>query len=72
MTTTLAPGMSSTASRAEQTFPTLTSAQVTRIAAHGHVRSVERGEVLCRVGDHPPFFVVTSGELQIVRPTEAG
>ena len=34
------------ANRAEQIFPTLTEAQVARIAAHGRKRSVQRGEVL--------------------------
>lgn len=63
---------SSSSSRAEQTFPTLTAAQIARIAAHGQVRRVERDDVISRVGDHPPFFVVTEGELQIMRPVEGG
>jgi thioredoxin reductase (NADPH) len=59
-----------TSSRANQIFPTLTSGQIARIAAHGSTRAVRRGEVLVEQGDHAiPFFVVISGELEAVRPT---
>jgi thioredoxin reductase (NADPH) len=52
-------------------FPTLTAAQIARIAAHGRVRSVQRGEVLVEAGDHVvPFFVVKAGHLEIVRPCD--
>ncbi|MEO6193167.1 MAG: FAD-dependent oxidoreductase [Thermoanaerobaculia bacterium] len=55
-------------SPAGQTFPTLTPAQIARIAAHGSVRRVQRGEVLVEAGEQPvPFFVVTAGRLEIVR-----
>jgi thioredoxin reductase (NADPH) len=55
--------------RPDQLFPTLTAAQIARIAAHGRVRSVAAGEILVEAGDHVvPFFVVKSGELEIVRP----
>ncbi len=61
-----------TSSRAEQIFPTLTQAQIRRIAAHGHIRSVQRGEVLVEQGESAtPLFVVVSGELEIVRPMGA-
>lgn len=64
----MAPSLVS--SRAEQMFPTLTPAQVARIAAHGRVRSFQRGEVLVEAGDHEvPFYVVTAGEVEIVRPS---
>lgn len=54
--------------RPEHMFPTLTAAQVARVAAHGHVRKVQRGEVLVEAGDHDvPFFVVTAGQIEIVR-----
>jgi thioredoxin reductase (NADPH) len=54
-------------------FPTLTPQQITRIAAHGVVRSVSRGEVLVEAGDPVvPFFVVKSGEIEIVRPSSLG
>lgn len=59
-----------TRSRAEQIFPTLTPAQISRIASHGHARAIERGEVLVEQGDSDvPLFVVVSGEVEIVRPT---
>jgi thioredoxin reductase (NADPH) len=62
-------GLPLTSSSIEKIFPTLTSAQIARIEAHGHIRSVERGEVLVEQGDTSvPFFVVVTGELEIVRP----
>ncbi len=55
-------------SPASQTFPTLTPAQIARIAAHGSVRPVRGGEVLVEAGGQPvPFFVVKAGRLEIVR-----
>jgi thioredoxin reductase (NADPH) len=60
-------------SRVDHIFPTLTSAQVARVAAHGRVRRVRAGEVLVDAGDVAvPFFVVTEGRLDIVRPTTSG
>jgi thioredoxin reductase (NADPH) len=59
-----------TASRLEQIFPTLTPAQLHRIATHGRTRAVTAGEVLVEQGDAAiPIFVVLSGELEAVRPT---
>jgi thioredoxin reductase (NADPH) len=56
--------------RAEHIFPTLTEAQIARIATHGRVRRIERGEVLVEVGEQVvPFFVVRKGEVRIVRPS---
>src|SRR2546422_9677426 len=56
----------------DQIFPTLTPDQIARIAAHGHVRPVRAGEVLIEAGDAVlPFFVVTAGEIGIVRPSGA-
>jgi thioredoxin reductase (NADPH) len=58
------------ASTAERLFPTLTAAQIARLAAHGRTRPLAEGEVLVRVGDRDvPFFVVLSGELQVRRPS---
>lgn len=57
----------------DRLFPTLTAEQMTRIAGHGSVRVFQRGELLVEAGDQQvPFFVVTSGELQIVRPSRTG
>src|SRR4030095_630074 len=56
----------------ERVFPTLTPAQAERIAAHGGVRQIRPGEVLVQPGDQiVPFFVVTSGGVEIVRPSSA-
>ena len=49
-------------SHIDHLFPTLTPAQIARIAAHGRVRPIRAGEVLVEAGDHVvPFFVVTAG-----------
>src|SRR5262249_55417075 len=62
-----------TVSRPDRVFPTLTPEHVSRMAVHGRRRSTARGEVLVEVGDQVvPVFVVVSGELEVVRPTEAG
>ena len=56
-------------SRLDHIFPNLTPAQMARIAAHGRVRAMQRGEVLVEQGDSiVPFFVVKAGEIEIVRP----
>jgi thioredoxin reductase (NADPH) len=60
-------------SRADQVFPTLTSAQIGRIAPHGHVQSVTKGEILVDAGEPVvPFFVVTAGALEVVRTSDGG
>ncbi|HEY7164841.1 MAG TPA: FAD-dependent oxidoreductase [Candidatus Binatia bacterium] len=56
-------------SGAERMFPTLTPAQIERIAAHGRRRVVRAGEVLVEPGQHVvPFYTVLEGQLQISRP----
>jgi thioredoxin reductase (NADPH) len=61
-----------TRAHVEQIFPKLTPAQIRRIAARGHMRAMERGEVLYEQGDRATsFFVVVSGELEVVRPSGA-
>jgi thioredoxin reductase (NADPH) len=61
----------STATAGDQAFPTLTEAQIARVAAHGHLRKVERGEVLVKAGArNASFFVVVSGHLDIVRVSD--
>ena len=63
-------GLPITSSRIEQIFPKLTPAQLSRIAARGHIRAMEGGEVLYEQGHRAaPFFVVISGELEVVRPS---
>jgi thioredoxin reductase (NADPH) len=54
--------------RPDHIFPTLTDAQIKRIEAHGKVRTIHAGEVLVEEGASVvPFFVVTKGQLNIVR-----
>ena len=58
---------------ADETFPTLSPAQIARVASLGKVRRVESGEVLLKAGEHAEqFFVVTAGRIEIVRQTEGG
>jgi thioredoxin reductase (NADPH) len=65
-------GLPLTSSRIEKIFPKLTPAQIDRIAAHGRIRSVQPSEVLIEQGDTSvPFFVVITGEVEIVRPFDA-
>ena len=54
------------AATASLMFPTLTAAQVVRIAAHGISRPITRGEVLIESGQTDvPFFVVKAGEIEV-------
>lgn len=58
--------------RLEQIFPKLSPAQIRRIATHGSILTMQPGQVLVEQGDRDiPFFVVVSGELEIVRPSGA-
>ncbi len=70
MTDSATPVPVSTPSRFEQMFPALTPEQIERVAVHGVSRQVRAGEALCEAGDkNVPFFVVTKGRVEIVRPT---
>jgi thioredoxin reductase (NADPH) len=52
----------------ERLFPTLPPAQVARMARHGRTRRVGSSEVLLEVNERRPrFFVVVSGELEVIR-----
>jgi thioredoxin reductase (NADPH) len=54
--------------REEFIFPTLTPAQIARIAAHGIRRQIRTGDVLIEEGSPTvPFFVVTAGRIEVVR-----
>ena len=56
-----------------QIFPTLTPAQIDRTRPWGKVRHVHAGDVLFHPGDeHVPFFVLLSGSLEIVQPSQPG
>jgi thioredoxin reductase (NADPH) len=72
MSSTLAPPRP-VAPRTEQLHPTLTAPQISRIAAHGRTRSVERGAVLAEPGTNDDsFFVVLDGRLDAVLPSVRG
>lgn len=65
-------GLPLTRAHIEQIFPKLTPTHIHRIAPHGHLRTTGRGELLYEQGDSAaPFFVVVSGELEVVRPSGA-
>ena len=69
MTDTGTPLLSPANSRFAEVSPTLTEAQMARIAAHGRVRQVHDGEILVDAGQRTArFFVVLSGQIEIVRP----
>jgi thioredoxin reductase (NADPH) len=54
----------------ERMFPTLTPAQLERVAAHGRVRSIQAGEVLVEPGQQiVPFYVLMAGQIEVVRPS---
>jgi thioredoxin reductase (NADPH) len=53
----------------EQVFPTLTPAQIARVAAHGRLRTLALGEVVLDAGEQAErFFVLTAGLLEVVQP----
>ena len=65
--------MSEAATREERTFPTLTPAQIARLAPLGKTRRVEAGQVLVEAGDATvPFYVVTAGRVEILRLDRSG
>jgi len=62
-------GLPLTSSRIEKIFPKLTPDQISRVAAQGQIREIQPGQVLIEQGDRAvPFFVVITGEVEIVRP----
>ena len=65
-------GLPLSSSRVEQIFPKLTPEQISRVAVQGHIRAIQPGEVFVEQGDNAiPFFVLVSGEIEIVRPSGA-
>jgi len=61
------------ASPPEQLFPKLSPEQIARVAVHGRVRRVQGGDVLFEAGGQGvPFFVITAGAVEIVRPSVTG
>jgi thioredoxin reductase (NADPH) len=69
---TVAAPPSASGRRAEQIYPTLTPAQLTRLTAHGRVRRVDAGEVLVQAGENASrLFIVVAGRIDVVRPSAA-
>jgi len=62
-----------TSANAPLLFPALNSAQIARVASRGWIRPVTRGEVLIEGGQTDvPFFIVKSGEIEVIRPSGIG
>ncbi len=60
-------------SRLDHIYPTLTAAQVARIAPHGRSRRVAAGEVLVQAGERTArLFIVTAGRIDVVRSSAEG
>jgi len=73
MTTDTGATLPARPERAERLFPALRASHIARVAKHGRVRSVAEGDILFNVGDTViPFFVITKGRVEIVRPSSAG
>lgn len=62
-------GLPLTRSHIEEIFPKLTPEQIRRVSSRGQMRTIQEDEILYEQGDNAaPFFVILSGELEIVRP----
>jgi thioredoxin reductase (NADPH) len=60
-----------TSSRADHVYPTLTPAQIARIAARGRRRPIEAGEILLEPGQPSSrLFVVIAGTIEVIRATD--
>ena len=58
------------ASRPDRLYPTLTPAQLARIAPHGRPRQVAQGEVLVHAAETAArIFVVLAGRIDVIRPS---
>jgi thioredoxin reductase (NADPH) len=61
------------AASADNLFPTLSDIHIRRLATYGKTRVVEEGEILLEPGGPDPhLYLVTRGELEIVRETPNG
>jgi thioredoxin reductase (NADPH) len=73
MSDTTQPVSSALGTRVDEMIPTLTTAQIARIAVHGRKRKIQPGEVLINAGERTArFYVVTAGQIEIVWPSGAG
>ncbi len=72
MTLAAPPSPPPSGPRVDRLYPTLTPAQLARVAAHGRVRRVDAGEVLVQAGESASrVFVVVVGRIDVVRPSAA-
>lgn len=70
MTETPPSTLLSSSQNAALLFPVLSSAQIARIASHGVIRPITRGEVLIEGGQtNVPFFVLKAGQIEVIRPS---
>ena len=70
--TVAAPPAPPSRPRADRLYPTLSPAQLERVAAHGRRRQVAQGEVLQSAGEPAArCFVVVAGRIDGVRPSAA-
>ncbi|HEV7611720.1 MAG TPA: FAD-dependent oxidoreductase [Steroidobacteraceae bacterium] len=71
MTAELGEGMANNPAfigRKAQMFPQLSSAQISRLTAHGTHRQMSKGEILAEPGDrNRPLLVVLSGSIEVVQ-----
>ena len=73
MSTAATPSTPLTSANAPLLFPVLSTTQISRIASHGLIRPITRGEVLIEGGQTDvPFFVVKAGEIELIRPSGLG
>ena len=73
MSTAATPSTPLTSANAPLLFPVLSTTQISRIASHGSIRPITRGEVLIEGGQTDvPFFVVKAGEIEVIRPSGLG
>jgi thioredoxin reductase (NADPH) len=57
----------------ERRFPVLSPTQIERIASRGAIRRAASGDTLVELGERAPnFFVLLSGELDVLQPTRHG
>ncbi|HET6931269.1 MAG TPA: FAD-dependent oxidoreductase [Candidatus Acidoferrum sp.] len=70
MTETPRSTLLSSSENAALLFPVLSPAQIARIASHGVIRPITRGEILIEGGQtNVPFFVLKSGQIEVIRPS---
>src|SRR2546422_1652597 len=67
---TAAPASPLLAPSSDRLYPTLTPAQLARIAPHGRRRQVAQGEVVVHAGENVArIFVVLAGRIDVIRPS---